>query len=114
ATNNSGFNLTNANSFTGNVSLLHGTLGITADASLGNAENTLFLQVGDTVNGGLVFLNGGVTVSHPVILNSTTRLVSNGTDSNTVASVIAGSGGMVKAGSGTLALTNQKDRKAHD
>src|SRR5207247_2292633 len=35
-TNTSGFNLTNANTFTGNISVL-GYLGINSDASLGNA-----------------------------------------------------------------------------
>jgi fibronectin-binding autotransporter adhesin len=103
--NTGGFNLTNANTFTGTVSLTHGVLGINSDASLGNPANSLLLMVGDFTNGGLEFLNGGITVPRSILINSTTRVVSNGNDKNTISGVLSGTGGLVKDGTGTLMLT---------
>jgi autotransporter-associated beta strand protein len=104
-----GFNLIGTNTFTGPVTLAAGTLGIDANASLGNAANTLTLDVGTSMAGGLEFLNSGVTVARPVRIASTTRVVSNGTDVNTISGVIsdgdAFTGTLVKAGTGTLVLT---------
>jgi autotransporter-associated beta strand protein len=104
--NTSGFNLTNVNTFTGDVLLLQGFLGINSDTSLGNPANTLVLEVGDTANGGLEFLSSGITVARPVVELSTTRIISNGTDSNTISGVISGGASLVKAGTGTLTITN--------
>jgi autotransporter-associated beta strand protein len=104
--NTSGFNLTNANTWAGNVSLQHGSLGIASDASLGNAANVLTLEVNDSNNGGLVFLNGGVTVARPVVIATPTRLVSNANDSNAISGLMSGAGGVTKAGTGSLTLTN--------
>ncbi|HEY1375221.1 MAG TPA: autotransporter-associated beta strand repeat-containing protein, partial [Gemmataceae bacterium] len=101
----SGFNLTAANTFTGDVTVSDGTLGINADASLGNPANALILQVSNAAAGGLEFLTDGVTVARPVSVTGT-RLVSNGTDSNTIAGPVSGTGGFVKAGTGTLTLSN--------
>jgi autotransporter-associated beta strand protein len=108
ATDTSGFNLTNAgNSFSGNVNVAHGFLGISADGSLGDPANRLVLNQGTTTTGGLEFLNTGVTVARPVSILSPTRIISNGTDSNTISGVISGGGVQFnKAGTGTLTLTN--------
>ena len=100
----SGFILTNTNTFTGDVFLTQGSLGIMADANLGNPANTLILNTNDPTNGGLVFLTTGITIARPVSLDQTTRIVSNGADSNTIASAIAGGGGLVKDGTGTLTI----------
>ena len=64
--NTSGFNLTNINTFVGNVFLLQGSLGINSNASLGNAANPLILAVGTSTAGGLAFLNSGVNLARPV------------------------------------------------
>jgi autotransporter-associated beta strand protein len=101
-----GFNLTGANTFSGGVALNKGFLGINADSSLGNPANPLVLDPNDAVNGGLVFLNGGVTVARPVTINSPTRLVINGADSNTISGKISGAGAIAKEGTGTLTITN--------
>jgi len=110
ASDTSAFNLTNtANSFTGNISLLHGSLGITSDAVLGNAANTLTLETNDSLEGGLVFLNSGITVARPVNLASNARIVSNSADSNTISGPVTGSGTLTKDGTGTLILSNPAD-----
>ena len=106
AGNTTGFNLTNTNTFAGNVSLAAGTLGITSGASLGIVTNTLALDVGDAANGGLVFLNGGANVLQPIDVNAPTRFVCDGTNTNTISGVIAGPGTLVKAGTGTLTISN--------
>jgi autotransporter-associated beta strand protein len=104
--NSTGFNLTGTNTFTGNVSLYAGSLGVTSDASLGNPANTLSLEVNSTTAGGLIFLNGGINVARPIVISFPTRLISNGTDSNTISGPISGTGGIYKTGTGTLTLTN--------
>lgn len=101
----SGFNLTAANTFTGTVQVLHGFLGITSDAGLGDAANILDLHLNNTAAGGLEFLSSGTTVNRAVSL-ADTRIISNGTDSNTISGVFSGGGQFVKAGTGTLTLPN--------
>ncbi len=114
--NGSQFNLTNVNTFTGNVSLFQGSLGINSDASLGHAANTLFLDVAAPGSGGLVFLNSGITVAHAVTVDFISRIVSNGTDSNTISGPITATSGngatLVKDGTGTLTITNANNNLA--
>ncbi len=102
----SGFNLTNINTFTGNISLLQGFLGINSGSSLGNAANVLTLEAGDADNTGLVFLTSNGIVSQTISLSTNARIVSNGTDSNTISGWITGTGGLFKLGTGTLTLVN--------
>ncbi|HSV13828.1 MAG TPA: hypothetical protein VLI90_06185, partial [Tepidisphaeraceae bacterium] len=100
------FNLTNSgNSFSGNVILKQGSLGISSNGTLGAGGNTLYL---DTLgNGGLVFLNSGVTLTHAMTINTETPIVCNGTDSNTISGAITSflNSGIDKQGTGTLTLT---------
>ncbi|HEY7118959.1 MAG TPA: autotransporter-associated beta strand repeat-containing protein [Tepidisphaeraceae bacterium] len=105
ADDSSGFNLTAANTFTGDVTVSDGTLGINSDASLGNPANALILQVSNSAAGGLEFLTDGITVARPVSVSGT-RFVNNGTDSDSISGVVSGSGGFVKDGTGTLTLIN--------
>ncbi len=103
----SGINVTGNNTYLGAAYLYGGTLGINSNASLGNAANTLYLQVGSSTAGGLEFLNGGINVAQSVVLSSSTptRIVSNGSDVNTISGVISGDGRLFKAGFGTLILS---------
>jgi autotransporter-associated beta strand protein len=101
-----GFNLTGADTFTGNVTLQSGFLGINAGASLGNAANTLILSV-PSFSGGLEFLNGGVTIARPVVIaGGENRIICNGNDSNTISGVVSGGVNLYKDGTGTLTLAN--------
>src|SRR5581483_8513798 len=100
----------NANLFgtqNGNVSvtLSGGTLAVNADAALVAAGQALKLDANSATAGGLEFLTGSATIARPVTLASTTRVVSNGTDSNTIAGTITGAGQLVKGGTGTLMLS---------
>jgi autotransporter-associated beta strand protein len=100
--NTAELDLTAANTFTGNVFLGLGTLGINSDANLGNPANTLTLANGGTNIGGLLFLGSGITIARPITINGLTRIIVNGTDVNTITGGYSGSGGITKAGTGTL------------
>jgi fibronectin-binding autotransporter adhesin len=106
AANTSGFILSGANTFSGNISLQLGSLSVNSGASLGNAFNLLTLEVNDTANGGLVLMNAGYSIPQSIFIKSPTRLITNGTDSNAISGPISGSVGVLKIGTGTLALTN--------
>ena len=102
----SGFNLTNTNSFTGEVDVVRGTLGIAANASLGNSSNLLLLgAVGSIAS--LEFLNNGIDLARPVFLGNfgTGRFAVNGTNSATISGAMTGGGLSVKDGTGTLVLS---------
>jgi fibronectin-binding autotransporter adhesin len=103
--NSSGFTLTGANTFTGDVALSGGYLGLSSNASLGNAGNALTLVVGSSTSGGLELLGPGIDLACPMTIISATRILNYGSDVDTVSGVIDGSGSLVKDGSGTLLLT---------
>ncbi len=106
----SGFNLMNTNTFTGNINLFDCLLGITSDANLGNAANLLTIETHNN-SGGLEFLNTGINVVRAVAVDpyGPGRIVSNGSDNNTISSPISGSGGLIKDGTGTLTITNSSN-----
>src|SRR5205814_10106362 len=88
-----GFNLTNANTFTGDVSVGTGTLGIASNASLGNPGNLLFLgAVGNVAT--LEFLNSGSDLGRPIFLGNggTGRFLVPGVNTDTVSGSLAGGG----------------------
>jgi autotransporter-associated beta strand protein len=114
AVNSSGFNLTGSSTFTGNIALKFGFLGINSDASLGNVANMLTLDVNDVTNGGLEFLTGNITMARPVFISRPTRIICNGTDSNTISSAIDTSFGIYKDGTGTLTLPNAQNSISGD
>jgi fibronectin-binding autotransporter adhesin len=102
---NQGFDLTATNTFTGPVTLSAGVLGINSDASLGNAANALVLDIGFAPASGLQFLNGGITLTHPVVMRSAARIISDGPIVNTIAGPVSGIADLVKDGTGTLVLS---------
>jgi autotransporter-associated beta strand protein len=102
--NSSGFILTANNTFTGDVSLFQGSLGIYSDANLGNPANTLYLDTFGTT-GRLIFLSSGITVARSVVINTPTGVVSNSADVNTISGPVSGGNPLYKDGTGTLVLS---------
>jgi fibronectin-binding autotransporter adhesin len=96
--------LLGTNTFTGGITINAGTLSISADAALGGAAAPLTFSD-----------NGGLQAAAPLALGSA-RTIFLGTGATahldsqgyamSLASTITGSGGLVKRGSGTLALSN--------
>jgi autotransporter-associated beta strand protein len=105
SSNTNEIDLTGANTFTGNVFLGLGLIGITSSASLGNAANAVTFSNGSTVNGGLLFLTGGVTIARSINETGPGRIVVTGTNVDTISGPITGSGGVTKDGTGTLVLS---------
>jgi autotransporter-associated beta strand protein len=106
AAESSGFNLTGANTFTGNVLVASGVLGIAFDGSLGNAANILTLTNTALSNGGLEFLNDGTSLLHALQIHDAGRIIVGSSNSNSINSAIAGDGNLIKLGTGTLILNN--------
>lgn len=89
--------LTGVNSFVGNIVVSQGTLYVTNDSSLGNANNTVTLDGGSLIsnlpiNRPINIGAGGATFDVPA--------------SNTVTIGLNGSGDLVKYGAGTLAVAS--------
>ncbi len=89
-----------ANSFSGNVTIGAGTLAVAADGSLGNSGGTV------TINAGTLEFTSDTTTARTVNLVSSQSYLQ--VDSGTVVhnGLIAGPGGLVKIGPGTLSVTN--------
>jgi autotransporter-associated beta strand protein len=100
----SGFNLTGTNTFTNNVVVQGGVLGIGSDAALGNAANQLTLWNSYSVPA-LEFLTDGTALAHSLTINGAGRVIVGGTQSNSIDSAIGG-GRVTKLGAGTLVLNN--------
>lgn len=108
----SSFRLTGTNTFTGDVWLTNGTLGVFSNASLGNAANTLVLLVGSATAGGLQFLNDN-GLDRSISLASATRIICNADVFATNSGPVTGAT-LVKAGNGTLLLTNAGNAGTRD
>ncbi|MDB5320693.1 MAG: uncharacterized protein JWN40_2324 [Phycisphaerales bacterium] len=101
----SGFDFLNsANSFTGDVTLTRGSLGITSNQTLGDPSNRLLLSSG-SLGGGLELLGNGADITHAVVMAADSRVLVNNAHINTISGQISGSGTLRKEGAGTLVLS---------
>lgn len=89
--------LAGANTFSGGLTVNGGTLSVSSDANLGDTSNTI------TLDGGTLRSTASFGTARNVILQGQGILQAD--DDLTDSGVISGSGGLVKAGSGTLTLT---------
>ncbi|WP_296347944.1 autotransporter-associated beta strand repeat-containing protein [Reyranella sp.] len=93
--------LAGANTFTGAVSVAGSTLAVAADANLGNTGNSLTLH-----GGGLRFLSSfDLAGTRALTLNAGGGTIDTNGFSTTISQAIGGTGGLTKAGAGTLSLT---------
>lgn len=90
--------LTGVNTYTGGTFLNGGILSVGADDNLGNATGRL------TFNGGTLQYSTGFASARPVTLNASGGTVDTNGNTATLSGVIGGSGGLTKAGAGTLTL----------
>lgn len=89
------------NTFTANITVTSGLFSPGADATLGNAANTI------TLNGGGLLANTTNTISRPVAYgasNGTVRVY--GSQTLTLSGLQSGAGGLTKTDSGILILSN--------
>jgi autotransporter-associated beta strand protein len=87
------------NTYTGGTALNAGALLVAANNNLGATSGGL------TFNGGTLQYGAGFTTARSVLLTGNGTFDTNGFNS-TLSSVISGAGQLIKAGSGTLTLTN--------
>jgi autotransporter-associated beta strand protein len=101
----SGFNLTGTNTFTNNVVVQGGVLGIGSDASMGNAANQLTLT-NQYSTPGLELLTDGASLAHSLQLASASNVIVGGALNGSINCAIAGVGSLTKLGTGSLTLNN--------
>lgn len=89
--------LSGQNAYSGGTSITAGTLAISEDDNLGTGGLTI-------ANNATLQLTDSFAFSHAVTLNAG-GTIDTGTNSNTLAAVVSGTGGLTKTGSGTLTLS---------
>jgi autotransporter-associated beta strand protein len=101
------FRLTNSgNDFQGTVRVDFGTLAITSNGALGNANNGLTLQSSNPPQGSLRFDAAGIDISRPVTVAGSGPSINTNGNNATISGVLAGSAPLTKFGAGSLTLSN--------
>lgn len=93
-----------ANTFLGKVQLNRGGLAIAADGSLGNAANSLLIDIGTTSQVGLRF-DAAVSSARNIQLGASKQVLDTNGNDVSLSGVISGTGDLFKAGAGKLTVT---------
>ncbi len=93
-----------ANTFLGRVQVNRGGLAIAADGSLGNAANTVLLDVGTTSQVGLRF-DASMSSARPIQLGASRQVLDTNGNDVSLSGIISGTGDLFKASAGKLTLT---------
>ena len=94
-----------ANTFLGKVQLNRGGLAIAADGSLGNAANSIVIDIGNTTQTGLRF-DAAISSARAIQLGGGKQVLDTVANDVALSGVISGTGQLFKSGSGKLTLTN--------
>ncbi|WP_139974596.1 autotransporter-associated beta strand repeat-containing protein [Ochrobactrum sp. CGA5] len=94
---NSTITLSGTNTYSGGTSITAGTLAISKDENLGSGDLTI-------ANNSILQLTDSFAFSHAIALD-TGGTVDTGANTDTIAGVISGDGGLTKTGSGKLILS---------
>lgn len=89
--------LSGANTYSGGTSITAGTLAISKDKNLGSGDLTI-------ANNSILQLTDSFAFSHAIALD-TGGTIDTGANTDTIAGVISGDGGLTKTGSGKLVLS---------
>lgn len=96
--------LTGTNTFTGKIQINRGGLAINSDAALGNAANSVFLDIGTNTQVGIRF-DAAISSARAIQLGGGKQVLNTNGNNVTLSGIVSGSGELHKLGSGTLTLT---------
>ncbi len=97
--------LTGTNTFIGRVQINRGGLAINSNAALGDAANSVFLDIGTNTQVGLRF-DAAMSSSRGIQLGAGKQVLNTNGNNVTLSGVLSGTGELHKLGAGTLTLSN--------
>lgn len=96
-----------SNTFQGLIRINRGGLAITSDGALGNASNSIHLDIGTASQIGLRF-DAPLSSARNVLLGSSKQVLDTNGNAVSLSGVISGAGQLFKSGGGSLTLSNNQ------
>lgn len=97
--------LTGTNTFTGKIQINRGGLAVNSDAALGNAANSIVLDIGTATQVGIRF-DAAMTSARAIQLGGGKQVLNTNGNNVTLSGVVSGTGELHKLGAGSLTLSN--------